>query len=443
MGLFDRFRQRKSEELNAANSEPEIVEDDEFIFPDEEEDEFVFADEVKEKDEPIVEDEDDEYIFPEDREEKPAIESESETIEEDEYIFPEDLEEKTENLTEPEPAEEEDEYIFPDEIEEKVEAVAETPAVEENVPEIYDVGLEKTRSTFGDRFNNLLSNFRSVDEDFFENLEDTLISADVGFEMALKISDELRNEVKLQNAKKKEDVQNIIVEKLISTYENAGGEVDAQMKFAEDGQPTVFLFVGVNGVGKTTTIGKMAAVYKKRGKKVLLAAADTFRAGAVKQLQEWGQRDEVDVVAGKDKSDPASVVFDAVKKAKDENYDILFVDTAGRLQNNTNLMQELAKMKKIIERELPEAPQEVLLVLDATTGQNALQQAKLFKDSSDVTGMVLTKVDGTAKGGIILAIRQEMELPVKWLGLGEKVDDLQFFDSEEFIYGLFKDLIEI
>lgn len=395
MGLFDRFRKRKNQEqLENSTVEPEEI---------------------------IEEETDDQFVFSDDQ---PAA------IEEVEKTPNEKPVAKTKPETKKAPAKKK---IAP-----KVEMV-----VEEEVAEVYDAGLAKTRSSFADRFNKLMTNFRSVDEEFFENLEETLISADVGFEMALKISDELRDEVKLQNAKKKEDVQNIIIEKLISTYENAGGDVDAQMQFAEDGQPTVFLFVGVNGVGKTTTIGKMAAVYKKKGKKVLLAAADTFRAGAVKQLVEWGQRDGVEVVTGKENGDPASVVFDAVKKAKSENYDLLIVDTAGRLQNNVNLMQELSKMKKVIERELPAAPQEVLLVLDATTGQNALQQARLFKDSSDVTGMVLTKVDGTAKGGIILAIRQDMKLPVKWLGLGEKVDDLQFFDSEEFIYGLFKDLIEI
>lgn len=402
MGLFDRFRKRKNQEQLEENkiAEPEKV------IEEEVEDQFVFPD-----DEPAITDSND----------LPANKVESKP-----------KKAPTKKKTSPTPKIAEEEVDNPLEIQQ-----------DEEVSEVYDAGLAKTRSSFADRFNKLMTNFRTVDEDFFENLEETLISADVGFEMALKISDELRDEVKLQNAKKKEDVQNIIIEKLISTYENAGGDVDAQMQFAEDGQPTVFLFVGVNGVGKTTTIGKMAAVYKKKGKKVLLAAADTFRAGAVKQLVEWGERDGVEVVTGKENGDPASVVFDAVKKAKSENYDLLIVDTAGRLQNNVNLMQELTKMKKVIERELPDAPQEVLLVLDATTGQNALQQARLFKDSSDVTGMVLTKVDGTAKGGIILAIRQDMKLPVKWLGLGEKVDDLQFFDSEEFIYGLFKDLIEI
>ncbi|TYC46211.1 signal recognition particle-docking protein FtsY, partial [Leuconostoc litchii] len=307
---------------------------------------------------------------------------------------------------------------------------------------IYDEGLKKSRTGFADRFNRFLANFRSVDEDFFEELEETLVGADVGFDMAIKISDELREEVKLKNAKRKEDVRDVIIKKMVDLYEADGLNEDASMSFAPQGQTTVILFVGVNGVGKTTTIGKLASKYQKAGKSVLLAAADTFRAGATKQLQEWGERAHVPVVSGKEKADPASVVFAAVEKAREENYDVLFVDTAGRLQNNVNLMQELEKMKRIIQREIPEAPHEVLLVLDATTGQNALQQAKLFKDSSDVSGIVLTKMDGTAKGGIVFAIRNEMHLPVKWIGFGEKANDLREFKPEEFVYGLFKELVE-
>lgn len=308
--------------------------------------------------------------------------------------------------------------------------------------QIYDAGLKKSRTGFADRFNRFLANFRSVDENFFEDLEETLVGADVGFDMAIKISDELREEVKLKNAKRKEDVRDVIIKKMVDLYEADGINEDATMNFAPKGQTTVILFVGVNGVGKTTTIGKLASKYQKAGKSVLLAAADTFRAGATKQLQEWGERAHVPVVAGKEKADPASVVFAAVEKARDENYDVLFVDTAGRLQNNVNLMQELEKMKRIIQREIPEAPHEVLLVLDATTGQNALQQAKLFKNSSDVSGIVLTKMDGTAKGGIVFAIRNEMHLPVKWIGFGEKASDLREFKPEEFVYGLFKELVE-
>lgn len=306
----------------------------------------------------------------------------------------------------------------------------------------YDKGLAKSRKGFGAKLNTLLANFRRVDEDFFEELEETLIEADVGFETAMKISDELQDEVKLRNAKSRSDVSDAIIERLVDIYESEGVDEDNSLHFAKDPtEPTVFLFVGVNGVGKTTTIGKLAHRYQQAGKKVLLAAGDTFRAGAIEQLAEWGRRVGVDVVTRPEKSDPAAVVYDAVVKAKKENYDILLVDTAGRLQNKVNLMNELDKIKRVITRELPDAPQEVLLALDATTGQNALTQAKQFKEVTDVTGIVLTKLDGTARGGIVLAIRNELHLPVKLVGLGEKMDDLRDFSPEEFVYGLFKGLV--
>ena len=304
----------------------------------------------------------------------------------------------------------------------------------------YTHGLKKTRTGFKGRINALLANFRHVDEDFFEDLEEMLIESDVGFEAAMKISDELRDEVKFQNAKSKAEVSEVIVEKLVDLYEEAGKDQDEALHFAEEG-PTVFLFVGVNGVGKTTTIGKLAKRYKDEGKKVMVAAGDTFRAGAIQQLDEWAQRVGVTIVKKPEKSDPASVVYDAVTKAKKENYDILLVDTAGRLQNKVNLMNELEKIQRVITREIPEAPHEVLLALDATTGQNALSQAKQFKDATNVTGIILTKLDGTARGGIVLAIRNELHIPVKLVGLGEQVDDLRDFNTEDFAYGLFKGLI--
>ncbi|WP_076461926.1 signal recognition particle-docking protein FtsY [Limosilactobacillus caccae] len=327
-----------------------------------------------------------------------------------------------------------------EDVEEKpAEAPADAAAEKEKK---YDHGLEKSRTGFGARLNKFLANFRHVDEDFFDDLEDMLIESDVGYDMAMKLSDELREEVKLQNAKSKQDVSNVIIEKMVDLYDEAGKDENPNLTMAKEG-PTVIMFVGVNGAGKTTTIGKMAALFKKQGKKVLLAAADTFRAGATEQLDVWAKRDGVDIVTGPENGDPAAVVFDAVKKAKSEDYDILFVDTAGRLQNKVNLMNELAKMKRILTREIPAAPHEVLLVLDATTGQNALNQAKLFKQSTDVSGIVLTKLDGTARGGIVLAIRNELHLPVKYVGLGEKVDDLQKFDAGDFVYGLFKGLVEV
>lgn len=320
------------------------------------------------------------------------------------------------------------------------EAAVSTSQDEESTTEKYDRGLKKSRTGFGAKLNYFLANFRHVDEDFFEDLEDLLIESDVGYDMAMKISDELREEVKLQNAKSKQDVSNVIIEKMVDLYEDAGKDENPDLNFAKEG-PTVIMFVGVNGAGKTTTIGKMAKRFKDEGKRVLLAAGDTFRAGAVEQLDVWAKRDGVDIVMGPANGDPAAVVFDGVKKAKEENYDILLVDTAGRLQNKVNLMNELAKMKRIMAREIPDAPHEVLLVLDATTGQNALNQAKLFKESTDVSGIVLTKLDGTARGGIVLAIRNELHLPVKYVGLGEKVTDLQKFDASDFVYGLFKGLV--
>ncbi|PZM73104.1 signal recognition particle-docking protein FtsY, partial [Enterococcus faecium] len=293
---------------------------------------------------------------------------------------------------------------------------------EVEVQEKYDKGLEKTRKTFGERMNELFANFRTVDEDFFEELEETLIGADVGFETAIRITEALRQEVKLRNAKKSAEVQNAIIEKLVDLYEAEGINEVNELNIQEDGL-TVILFVGVNGVGKTTSIGKLAHQFKNEGKKVLMAAADTFRAGAIDQLVVWGERAGVEVVRGNAGGDPAAVVFDALERAKIEQADVLLVDTAGRLQNKVNLMNELEKIKRVIQRELPEAPQETLLVLDATTGQNAMVQAKQFKETTDVTGLVLTKLDGTAKGGIVLAIRNELHLPVKLVGLGEGIDD--------------------
>lgn len=306
----------------------------------------------------------------------------------------------------------------------------------------YEKGLAKTRKTFGQRLNALFANFRSVDEDFFEELEETLIGADVGFETALKITEELRKEVKLRNVKKTAAIQNTIIEKMVDLYEQEGLEENNELNIQKN-QLTVILFVGVNGVGKTTSIGKLANEYKIQGKKVLLAAADTFRAGAIDQLVVWGERAEVEVVRKKAQSDPAAVVFDAVKRAKEQQVDILLVDTAGRLQNKVNLMNELEKIKRVIQKEIPEAPHEVLLVVDATTGQNALSQAKQFKETTDVTGLVLTKLDGTAKGGIVLAIRNELKLPVKLVGLGEGINDLEPFDAKDFAFGLFKGLLKL
>lgn len=312
---------------------------------------------------------------------------------------------------------------------------------EEQVQEKYEKGLEKTRKTFGQRLNELFANFRSVDEDFFEELEETLIGADVGFDTSLKITEALRQEVKLRNVKKPAQVQNTIIEKMVDLYEEAGINENNAINLQPNGL-TVILFVGVNGVGKTTSIGKLAHQYKLEGKKVLMAAADTFRAGAIDQLVVWGERAGVEVVRGNAGGDPAAVVFDAVERAKAEQADVMLVDTAGRLQNKVNLMKELEKIKRVIQREIPDAPHEVLLVVDATTGQNAMTQAKQFKETTDVTGLVLTKLDGTAKGGIVIAIRNELHLPVKLVGLGEGINDLEPFNANDFAMGLFKGLLK-
>ena len=308
----------------------------------------------------------------------------------------------------------------------------------ETVQEKYDRSLKKTRSGFGARLNAFFANFRSVDEEFFEELEELLIMSDVGVQVASNLTEELRYEAKLENAKKPDALRRVIIEKLVELYEK-DGNYDESIHF-QDGL-TVMLFVGVNGVGKTTSIGKLAHRYKQAGKKVMLVAADTFRAGAVAQLAEWGRRVDVPVVTGPEKADPASVVFDGMERAVAEGIDILMIDTAGRLQNKDNLMAELEKIGRIIKRVVPEAPHETFLALDASTGQNALVQAKEFSKITPLTGIVLTKIDGTARGGVVLAIREELNIPVKLIGFGEKIDDIGEFNSENFMKGLLEGLI--
>lgn len=321
------------------------------------------------------------------------------------------------------------------------ENTEEESAEKEDEQERYDKGLEKTNHSFGARLNAFFAKFRTVDEDFFDDLEDLLIESDVGFETAEELTDSLRDEAKLQNAKSHDDLKQVIVEKLVDIYDKGGEGKDSKLADDPEAKPNVYLFVGVNGAGKTTTIGKLAKRIKDSGKSVMMVAADTFRAGAVEQLVEWGRRDGVEVVTGPEKADPASVVYDGVKKAKDRGIDFLLVDTAGRLQNKVNLMSELDKIKRTIKKILPDQPNEVLLVLDGSTGQNALLQAKDFDKTTKLTGLVLTKLDGSSKGGVVLAIRNEMDLPVKLVGLGEKVDDLANFDAEKFAIGLFQGLI--
>ncbi|HHA7819296.1 TPA: signal recognition particle-docking protein FtsY [Streptococcus pneumoniae] len=315
---------------------------------------------------------------------------------------------------------------------------AERPQTEETVQEKYDRSLKKTRTGFAARLNAFFANFRSVDEEFFEELEELLIMSDVGVQVASNLTEELRYEAKLENAKKPDALRRVIIEKLVELYEK-DGSYDESIHFQDN--LTVMLFVGVNGVGKTTSIGKLAHRYKRAGKKVMLVAADTFRAGAVAQLAEWGRRVDVPVVTGPEKADPASVVFDGMERAVAEGIDILMIDTAGRLQNKDNLMAELEKIGRIIKRVVPEAPHETFLALDASTGQNALVQAKEFSKITPLTGIVLTKIDGTARGGVVLAIREELNIPVKLIGFGEKIDDIGEFNSENFMKGLLEGLI--
>ena len=329
-------------------------------------------------------------------------------------------------------------------VEERIVEKAEAPIPDkvepqqETIQEKYDRSLKKTRTGFGARLNAFFANFRSVDEEFFEELEELLIMSDVGVQVASNLTEELRYEARLENAKKPDALKRVIIEKLVDLYEK-DGQFNEAIHF-QDGL-TVMLFVGVNGVGKTTSIGKLAHRYKQEGKKVMLVAADTFRAGAVAQLAEWGRRVDVPVVTGPEKSDPASVVFDGMERAIAENIDVLMIDTAGRLQNKDNLMAELEKIGRIIKRVVPDAPHETLLALDASTGQNALVQAKEFSKITPVTGIVLTKIDGTARGGVVLAIREELDIPVKLIGFGEKIDDIGPFHSENFMRGLLEGLI--
>ena len=383
-------------------------------------------------------------------EETPAQE-ETPQISLEEVIEPEAVEETAQEDLELEADElerfQEPEEILKEESQETVEfeeglasevVEEELPQVEETVQEKYDRSLKKTRTGFGARLNAFFANFRSVDEEFFEELEELLIMSDVGVQVASNLTEELRYEAKLENAKKPDALRRVIIEKLVELYEK-DGNYDEQIHF-QDGL-TVMLFVGVNGVGKTTSIGKLAHRYKQTGKKVMLVAADTFRAGAVAQLAEWGRRVDVPVVTGPEKADPASVVFDGMQRAVAEGIDILMIDTAGRLQNKDNLMAELEKIGRIIKRVVPEAPHETFLALDASTGQNALVQAKEFSKITPLTGIVLTKIDGTARGGVVLAIREELNIPVKLIGFGEKIDDIGEFNSENFMKGLLEGLI--
>ena len=310
---------------------------------------------------------------------------------------------------------------------------------EKKETEAYSEGLEKTRQNFLTSLINLNKHYTKIDDDYFDELEEIFIMADIGDDTVMKIIDRLKTRVKKKKIEGPQELQNIIVDEMFIIYVDNDIIVN-KINYAEEG-PTVILFVGVNGAGKTTTIGKLASKLKKEGKKVLMIAGDTFRAGATEQLNNWADRVGVDIVTHKEKeTDPVSVMYEGVTKAKNENYDVVLIDTAGRLQNKVNLMKELEKVNKVIGKLIPGAPHETLLVIDATTGQNGVSQAKNFKEITNITGIVLTKLDGTAKGGIVLAIKDSTGIPVKFVGLGEKEEDLRVFDIEKYIYGLFKEM---
>ena len=299
----------------------------------------------------------------------------------------------------------------------------------------YVQGMEKSRKNFASKLDNLSKRYKEVNETYFEELEEILIEADVGVSLTLRIIDEALTESKEKNIKEPKEINDLVVDKMFLGYATNGGNIVNEIQFVKEG-PTVLLVAGVNGVGKTTTIAKLAYRYINQGKKVMLCAADTFRAGAIEQLTIWAERLGCPIVTGKPESDPASVAFDGAHRAKQENIDLLIVDTAGRLQNKVNLMNELGKISRVISKEIEGAPHEAFLVIDATTGQNGVVQAKEFKDCVPLTGIVITKMDGTSKGGIILAIRDELGLPVRFIGLGEKMTDLEEFDLDKYLYGL-------
>ena len=429
MGLFDRLFGKKEEPkieevVKEALENLDLSEDVEPTLTEAEEVPQEEA-EVESSEEAVFEEEEIQDTVEEILDSDPVVELHQEEVEELPNL--EDVSEE-ENIEHEEAVEENSSEVLE----------PETPQVEETVQEKYDRSLKKTRTGFGARLNAFFANFRSVDEEFFEELEELLIMSDVGVQVASNLTEELRYEAKLENAKKPDALRRVIIEKLVELYEK-DGNYDESIHF-QDGL-TVMLFVGVNGVGKTTSIGKLAHRYKQAGKKVMLVAADTFRAGAVAQLAEWGRRVDVPVVTGPEKADPASVVFDGMERAISEGIDILMIDTAGRLQNKDNLMAELEKIGRIIKRVVPEAPHETFLALDASTGQNALVQAKEFSKITPLTGIVLTKIDGTARGGVVLAIREELNIPVKLIGFGEKIDDIGEFNSENFMKGLLEGLI--
>lgn len=440
MGLFDRIKkslfgqkdEEKPEEVKADQEEAaeESTEtENEAVAETTETSEEAVAEKAEEQEETADEEKTEvvEEVATEETEESTEA---TETVEEEKTETTEEAEEESTEETTEETEATEEETAEPTE-----------ESTEEKTTELYEKGLEKSNKGFGARLNAFLAKFRTVDEDFFDDLEELLIESDVGYETSEELTDQLREEAKLQKAKSRDDLKRVIVQKLVEVYDENANSENEKLAYDPNAKPNVYLFVGVNGAGKTTTVGKLAKRFHDQGKKVLLVAADTFRAGAVEQLVEWGKRTGVPVVTGPDKADPAAVVYDGLERAIAEKADYLLVDTAGRLQNKVNLMNELEKIQRTIKKRLPDQPAETLLVLDGSTGQNALLQAKDFDKTTKLSGLVLTKLDGSSKGGVVLSIRHEMKLPVKLVGLGEKAEDLADFDAANYAVGLFHDLL--
>lgn len=423
MGLFDRIKKSLFGQKDEEKPEEVKADQEEAAEENAETENEAVAETTETSEEAVAE--------KAEEQEETADEESTEAAEEESAEVTEDVEEETETT---------------ETAEEKTEAEEETtePAeesTEEKTTELYEKGLEKSNKGFGARLNAFLAKFRTVDEDFFDDLEELLIESDVGYETSEELTDQLREEAKLQKAKSRDDLKRVIVQKLVEVYDENANSENEKLAYDPNAKPNVYLFVGVNGAGKTTTVGKLAKRFHDQGEKVLLVAADTFRAGAVEQLVEWGKRTGVPVVTGPDKADPAAVVYDGLERAIAEEADYLLVDTAGRLQNKVNLMNELEKIQRTIKKRLPDQPAETLLVLDGSTGQNALLQAKDFDKTTKLSGLVLTKLDGSSKGGVVLSIRHEMKLPVKLVGLGEKAEDLADFDAANYAVGLFHDLL--
>ena len=426
MGIFNKIK--KMLKNNAVNEDEEEVKDTELTE--------VFDKDIGE-DESDVENEEDEFDDDDDDEEDESSDDDDEEEDESDEYDDGEVDEPDEDDGEEEDESDEDDDEEEDESDEDEVTEEEKEDFKKSI-KVYEKGLTKARHGFVSKLVNLTSKYNKITEDYFEELEEILIMADIGVNTVMDFMDRLRDRVKKEGVSDPSELKEMIVDELFIIY--VDDEVlSNKINYNEDG-PTVILFIGVNGVGKTTTIGKIANKLKDEGKKVLLVGADTFRAGAVNQLKEWSKKVDVGFF-GKEESDPASVVYDGIEKAKEENYDVVLVDTAGRLQNKVNLMKELEKMNKVIDGLIEGGATETLLVVDATTGQNGISQAKSFKEITNITGIVLTKLDGTAKGGIVLAIKESVGIPVKYIGLGETKDDLQVFDIEKYIYGLFKDMM--